>query len=85
MAKTAHRAAVICRSVSLGAVLDDDQMVFGRKIHDWIHIARHPTQMYADDGLGSTRQGRLDGFRGNVLRVGIDVGEDGRSLRKDHT
>ena len=70
-------------SLGLGAVFDDGNAKFEGKGEDRIHVAGPAGQMDGDDCAGGGSKSAADGFGGQVLRVSIDVGEDGPSSKGD--
>ena len=68
----------VVRHQTLGGVLDDDQSVPLRDVHDRVHLARDPGVVDRDDGLRARSDRRLDQPLIDVEGIGSDVDEDGR-------
>ena len=77
MADRADGFAFVFRTVRLGAVFDNPQVMFFGQSHDVVHFGRHTGKVNHDDGFGVWRQSGFDGFGADVLAVQIDIGENG--------
>ena len=74
----------------LGAILDDLQPVLARQFEDGIHVARPARKVNGNDGLRPRCENFADRLRGDVLAVGIHIGDhrsradrDGATCRSD--
>ena len=76
MADRADGFAFVFRTVRLGAVFDNPQVMFFGQSHDVVHFGRHTGKVNHDDGFGVWRQSGFDGFGADVLAVQIDIGEN---------
>lgn len=69
--------AFVAGAEGLGAVFDDQQVVFLGDGHDFVHGAGVAVQVDGHDGAGAGRDLFADAFRVDVVRVWVDVREDG--------
>ena len=84
IAERTDRTALVFGTVSLGTVLNQPQIVLLSQFGDGIHVAGPAGEMHNDNRLGP--RGQLGGDRvgGQVLAIGVDVGEYGCSSRQWH-
>jgi len=78
MAERSSGLALELCADGLGCVLDHNQVVPQRDIHDAVHIGHLPIQVHGDDGLRLFSDSCFDQGRVDVVSGRIDVGEDRR-------
>ena len=76
VADRAERPPLVRRHDALRGILDDEQMVAARDVHDRVHLAGHASVMHGHDDARALRDGRLDEALVDVHRVGAHVNED---------
>ncbi len=79
----AHRAddpALVPRSVRLGAVLDDRQVVRVSQVQNGVHIRRFAGDVGDDNGLCPRRDHIGDLFRADVVGAGGRIGDNGDTV-----
>ena len=76
VADRAKAAVVPGAAVRVRHVLNHGQSVPLGDGQDGLHVAAHPAEVHGHDRAGAGGDGGLDGRRGDVVGLGIDVGKD---------
>src|SRR5450755_209261 len=60
VADAAHTPALVLRAVRLGGILDHDQVVPPRDLHDGVHIGGLAVEVHWNNGFGARRDRALE-------------------------
>ncbi len=80
----AERTVLVVRRDALRRVLQNEETVPLRDLHDLVHGTADARVVNHEDGLGLLRDGRLDQVLVDVERVGPDVHEDRHGTAQNH-